>query len=111
MLDPVGLNYYFINHEMNHSLVHMEALMKSLTIHALDDQLAAQIKHRARELSISMNELVKRILAEGLGIKVPVVPPHRDDFAGFCGTWKENEARAFEARVADTERIDAEDWK
>ncbi|MEI6564486.1 MAG: hypothetical protein WCO42_09310 [bacterium] len=28
--------------------------MKSLTIHALDDQLAAQIKHRAKELSISI---------------------------------------------------------
>ena len=85
--------------------------MKSLTIHALDDQLAVQIKRRARELSISMNELVKRILAEGLGIKVPAVPPHRDDFASFCGTWTDNDVRAFETRVAETERVDPEDWK
>jgi len=85
--------------------------MKSLTIHALDDQLAAQIKRRARELSVSMNELAKGILAEGLGIKVPAVPPHRGDFAGFCGTWTEADVREFEARVADTERVDPEDWK
>lgn len=85
--------------------------MKSITLHALDEDLAAQIKRRAREQSISMNELMKQILAEGLGIKVPTVPPHRDDFASFCGTWKEDEARAFEARVADTERVDIGDWK
>lgn len=85
--------------------------MKSLTIHALDDQLAGQIKQRAQDLSISMNELVKRILAEGLGIKAPDVPPHRDDFAGFCGVWTADDLKAFEAQVADTEKIDPEDWK
>jgi hypothetical protein len=96
---------------MNQLTVHKEVIVKSLTIHALDEQLAAQIKRRAREQSLSMNELIKQILAEGLGIKVPAVPPHRDDFAGFCGTWKEKDAREFEARVADTQRIDPEDWK
>ena len=92
-------------------MVYMEAIMKSLTIHALDDQLAAQIKHRAQERSISMNEFIKQTLAEALGIKAPVVPPHRDDFAGFCGTWTAAEAQAFEARVAETEKVDPEDWK
>ena len=85
--------------------------MASLTIHAMDEQLAAQIKRRAKERSISMNELMKQILAEGLGIKVPAEPPHRADFAGFCGTWKTDEAKAFEERVADTQRVDPEDWK
>jgi len=85
--------------------------MKSLTIHALDEQLASQIKQRAQELSISMNELVKRILAEGLGIKAPDVPSHRGDFAAFCGTWTEEEARAFETSVADMGRVNPEDWK
>jgi len=85
--------------------------MKSLTIHALDDQLANQIKHRAQELSISMNELTKRLLAEGLGIKVPDAPPHRDDFAAFCGAWTEDEMKAFETRVADMGKVNPEDWK
>lgn len=92
-------------------MVHYDDTMNSITIHALDEQLADTIKRRAREQSISMNELVKRILAEGLGIKVPAEPPHREDFAGFCGTWKEDEAQAFEERVADTARVDPEDWK
>jgi len=85
--------------------------MKSLTIHSMDEQLAAQIKRRAQEQSISMNELVKQLLAEGLGIKVPSVPPHREDFASFCGTWTESEAREFSIRMEDTNRVDPEDWK
>ena len=85
--------------------------MKSLTLHALDDQLAAQIKRRAGELSISMNELAKRILAEGLGIKAPVKPPHRDAFACFCGSWTEGDAKAFDERVADMQIVNPEDWK
>ena len=85
--------------------------MKSLTLHAMDDQLAQQIKRRANELSISMNELAKRVLAEGLGIKTPAKPPHRDDFACFCGTWSEDDLKAFNQRVSDMEDVDREDWK
>ena len=85
--------------------------MKSLTLHALDDQLAAQIKRRAKELSLSMNELAKRILAQGLGIEVPDDPPHREAFTGFCGTWTEEDAQAFDASVSDMAKVDPEDWK
>ena len=48
--------------------------MKSLTIHALDEQLAAQIKQRAREQSVSMNEVVKQLLAESLGTPAAGMP-------------------------------------
>ena len=85
--------------------------MKSLTLHKLDDRLAARIKQRADELSVSMNELAKGLLAEGLGIKVPAIPPHQDAFAGFCGRWTESEAQAFNAQVSDFDRVDPEDWK
>lgn len=85
--------------------------MKSLTLHGLDDQLAAQIKRRAKEMSISMNELAKRLLAEGLGIKVPAEPPHRDDFTHFCGSWSKEDTKAFHARVSETDKVDPEDWK
>ena len=85
---------------------HKEVNMKSLTLHAMDDQLADQIKRRADEMSISMNELAKRLLAEALGIKMPAKPPHRNDFAGFCGTWSDDEAREFTRRIANMETVD-----
>lgn len=85
--------------------------MNALTIHALDEQLSKQITRRAQEQSISKNELVKQLLSEALGIKVPAVPPHLDDFADFCGTWSEEELQAFETRVVDIGQVDGEDWK
>jgi hypothetical protein len=89
----------------------MEATMKSLTLHALDDQLAERIKQKSNQLSISMNELAKRILAEGLGIKVPATPPHRADFATFCGTWSQADTRDFAQRTADMGQVQPEDWQ
>jgi len=85
--------------------------MNSLTLHALDDQLSKHIRRRAKELSISMNELAKRILAEGLGIKARSDFPHRETFAEFRGTWSENDLEAFNSRVSDMGKIDQEDWK
>ena len=95
-----------VNHNMNQNLNNM----KSLTLHALDDQLAAEIKRVAKEQSTSMNELAKRVLAEALGIKVPSELPHRDAFARFCGCWAEEDAREFEERVSGTSQVDQEDW-
>jgi len=100
-----------MNHKYEPLMVHKEAFIKSLTIHALDDHLAAQVKRRADELSISMNELVKGILAESLGIKAPSAPPHHNDFKSFCGTWTAKEAKAFQTGIADTEKLNPEDWK
>jgi len=85
--------------------------MKSLTLHALDDQLANLLKNRANEMSISMNELAKRLLAESLGIKTSVKPPHRDEFAPYCGTWTEADVTEFERAVSNLEEVDEGDWQ
>jgi plasmid stability protein len=86
-------------------------IMKSLTLHALDDQLASHIRRRANELSLSMNELAKRILAEGLGIKAESASPRREMFADFCGIWTENDLEEFRSSTKDMSRVDQEDWK
>ena len=85
--------------------------MKSLTLHAMDDQLAGQIKRRADELSISMNELAKQLLAEALGIKVPTAGRHRDDFQSFCGKWSKADLAKYEERTAELRTVDPGDWK
>lgn len=90
---------------------HKGEIMNSLTLHALDDQLASHIKRRAKESSISMNELAKRILAEGLGIKAQSEFPNREMFEEFCGSWTEKDAKQFESGIADMSKIDKEDWK
>ncbi len=84
--------------------------MKSLTIHAMDDQLAAQIKRRADELAISMNELTKQLLAEALGLKVASVGQHRQDFEAFCGKWSQADLKEFETNTSDFGIVNPADW-
>ena len=100
---------------MLHSLIiilnHKGGIMTSLTLHALDDQLAKRIRCRAKELSISMNELAKRVLAEGLGIKAQTEPHNREIFESFCGSWTEDDIKQFESRTSDLNKINQEDWK
>lgn len=85
--------------------------MKSITIHSIDDQLAIEIKRRALASSVSMNEFIKRVLAESLGLKASSKGRHREDFEGFCQTWTEDDLREFEACTADTETVNPEDWR
>jgi hypothetical protein len=85
--------------------------MKSLTLHAMDDQLAGQLKRRADELSTSMNELAKQLLAEALGLKAPAAGRHRDKFQSFCGKWSKSDLAKFDKHTADLRTVDREDWQ
>jgi len=85
--------------------------MNSITIHKMDDQLARELRSRAKSESISVNALVKQLLSESLGIKVSEEPPHKKDFAEFLGVWSEDEAKEFEKNISDMSVVNPEDWK
>ena len=85
--------------------------MKSITIHGVDEQLAARLKRVAAEEGTSMNRTVKRLLQEALGLK-PRPPGHnRDQFEAFLGVWSQSEVEEFGQAVADFESIDEDDWR
>jgi hypothetical protein len=54
-------------------------LFRALTAHAINEKL-------------SLNQLVKRLLKKSLGPE-PKGEDHRKDFAEFCGSWSEPEAK------------------
>lgn len=83
--------------------------MKSLTIHGMDDELAARLERQAREGGLSLNKLVKKLLAKALGLS-PARPDRRKDFEQLCGVWSPKEAAAFGKAVRDFGRVDPEDW-
>lgn len=85
--------------------------MKSITIHKLDPDLAEQLEKRAKREGSSVNQTVKRLLRAALGLRKPDPVDHRDDFMDLFGSWTAEEAAAFEARVAETRAIDANDWE
>lgn len=82
--------------------------MKSITIHNLDTAIAQKIQQMAKEMGLSQNKLIKRLLRQSLGLSD--TPAERNDFEKFCGCWSEQEAEAFNTNTSTFEAIDTELW-
>jgi hypothetical protein len=85
--------------------------MKSITIHGLDDPLAALIKAKAKSEGLSINQTVKTILESALGVKPMQAGRNRRDFEEFFGAWTENDLAEFDANTKELHKIDPEDWR
>ena len=85
-------------------------MMKSISIHGLDDRISKKIDEKAKREGLSLNRTIKNLLEDALGLKSQKTKDHRDDFIEFLGVWSEEEAKAFEESIRDFERIDPEDW-
>jgi hypothetical protein len=84
--------------------------MKSLTIHGIDDPLDQELKRKSRELGVSLNKTIKRLLADHLHIGTAKTADHRRDFADFCGVWTTRELKEFREKIKRTELVDPGDW-
>ncbi|MFZ4394941.1 MAG: hypothetical protein ACOYOU_04860 [Kiritimatiellia bacterium] len=84
--------------------------MNTLTLHALDEALAKQLKAHARAEHKSLNQAAKELLAAALGLAPARRPNRREEFAPLCGCWTEKEARRFDEDVACFSEIDKDLW-
>ncbi len=86
--------------------------MSSITIHNMDDLLAASLKQRAAEGGGSLNSTIKDLLSSALGLNGSdgVSQPPRG-YRRFLGLWQEAEKQAFDKAVEDFGRIDPGDWQ
>lgn len=82
--------------------------MKSITIHNLDDTLAKLLRERADQNDTSLNQTIKKLLQQSLGISKQ---PKKQDFSEFSGVWSQEEFDEFEHSIKDFERIDSRDWR
>jgi len=67
--------------------------MKSISVHGIDEETEKLILERARKRGVSVNKIVKELIAESLGLD----PSGRDRdnraaFADLCGVWTQEEA-------------------
>lgn len=85
--------------------------MKSLTIHGVDDQLAARLEQVAEAGGTSMNRTIKRLLEEALGMKPKPQGHNREQFEAFLGVWSAKSAEEFRAATADLAAVDDGDWR
>lgn len=93
--------------------------MHAISIHNLEDEVFDKLQARADLLDLSINQLVKRMIR--FALTVDEGKPKRDDLAEknrildqICGSWTEEDAKAFEAlveRKVEPEEWMREDWK
>lgn len=90
---------------MNHKMV------KSITIHALDNTLAQLISEKAERQGTSLNQTIKMLLSEALGIASGSAKSRLANFKDYFGIWSKSDEKAFHNKTADFERVDREDWR
>ena len=81
---------------------------KSITIHNLEPETARLLEARAGEEGLSLNRLIKKLLAQALGVDSPA--ERRAFFEQFCGIWTGEELEEFEEATRDTREVDPEEW-
>ncbi len=84
--------------------------MKSFTIHKIEGDLEERLTKLAQKSGLSLNQLVKNLLRESLGLK-SVAEVDDSGFSEFCGQWSGQETDEFNQAVSCTTNVDEEIWK
>ncbi|MEK6620979.1 MAG: antitoxin [Planctomycetota bacterium] len=85
--------------------------MATMTIRGIDDEVAKLLKDRAKSEEMSVNGIILKMVKESLGIEKKKRIKIYHDLDHLAGTWSEKDAKEFQERVADMEKIDEELWK
>lgn len=85
--------------------------MKSITIHKVEDPIVELIRQRADAEGISVNQVVKKLLEEALGVKPPKSSRHAEDFREFMGRWSDHDFDTFEQTTQDLGKVNDGDWQ
>jgi hypothetical protein len=84
--------------------------MSSITIHGLEDPLDSLIREKARQQGISLNKVIKQLLAESFGLSQKNGPPW-NNFADLSGVWSPEDLEEFIRNTAEFSHVDPRDWE
>ncbi len=84
--------------------------MSSITIHGLEDPLDSLIREKARQQGISLNKVIKQLLAESFGLSQKNSPPG-NNFADLSGVWSPEDLEEFIRNTEEFSHIDPRDWE
>lgn len=87
---------------MNHKMV------KSITIHGLDEVLDGLLREKAERDGTSLNKIIKSLLRQSLGVSKQ---QKKFDFSEFSGIWTQEQFEEFERSTRNFEKIDSRDWR
>jgi hypothetical protein len=85
--------------------------MNTITIRGITSDMNREIKKRASEGNLSINEWLLRLLKQAVGLEKKSLFPEHHDLDGLAGEWPNEEAEEFMQRLAAFEQIDRDQWK
>jgi hypothetical protein len=86
--------------------------MKTITLRKLPPDLEERVEAKARELGLSLNKTVIRLLEEQLtpSSPRPLGSRRHRDLDHLAGSWTAEEAAEFDRSLEEQRRIDPELW-
>lgn len=83
----------------------------NFNLRGVPPEVMSFLKRQAKELNISVNVLILRLIEQGIGFggKTKQVVHHDLDF--LIGTWSPQESKEFNQSVKKFENLDKELWK
>jgi len=86
--------------------------MKVITLRNMPPKVEQLIERRSEETGLSLNKTVIRILEESIEASSGPSAAHRHDYLDdLFGIWSDEEAREFDAILAEQRRIEPEMWE
>lgn len=85
--------------------------MNTITIRGITPDMDREIKKRAKEGHLSINEWLLRLLKQAVGLDKKPLFSEYNDLDGLAGGWSEQEAKELMQRLECFEQIDRDQWK
>ena len=89
----------------------VHSMMKSITLHNLDDQLALKIEEIARNEGTSLNKTIQKLLRQSLGLSKAPQQTNKEAFMDLFGVWNDEDYQEFHGNIGDLEKFNPDDWK
>ncbi len=70
----------------------------------------SSLKREAKKLHISVNSLILRLIASGLGVTKEARRPKYHDLDHLAGTWSSRDVKEFQKNTQAFETIDRDIW-
>lgn len=84
--------------------------MKSITIHGIDNELTQLISDKAQRHGTSLNQTIKMLLRQSLGVASDMAKKRQASFQDVFGVWSKTDEKAFTNKIKGVEHVDREDW-
>ncbi len=85
--------------------------MKTITIRGITPEMDREIKQRARDGNLSINEWLLRMLRQWTGLEKKPMFQEQRDLDALAGTWSAEEAEELTRTLQCFEQIDEEQWR